>query len=209
MPASVAKPKARQLANSIINAIKLEIRQHPPGPCAIAGDLNCNPMNLNPLKQLLVEDSWKDLGAHAHIWGRDRDEHTCMAHNAKQPTRRDFILTNPSLFTQVENFEVVWNSSIPTHAALRMQVRKGNDQRCQHVAHRPDSIKAALESHCISQFHNWHEMQHKHTHKLWLIHLHDFHRKLDDKLRRSKAERDRALRDCQTTEWWKLFAKDL
>ncbi len=207
LPTGASKnPKAKKQANTIIHAVQQQIKCHPTIPTCLVGDFNCDLRDLKALCQLLDDEGWKDLGEHANLWGRSKGEATCLGHNAKKMTRRDYILVNTTLFPHIDNFAVAWDDKIPSHAATLFQIKKGNDQRCYNSASKPQSLQDALWYQCCESHAKWHEKSHKEKQREWNACLETFQTCLDNKLRCQGELMKARLAVGDSERWWALFA---
>ena len=76
-----------------------------------------SPHHIASLRELLEED-YTDLGGNANIWHRQPNEHTCMAPNTKEPTRRDYISACPSKMSMITDFAVDHQQEFPVNSVL-------------------------------------------------------------------------------------------
>ena len=95
---------AASRTDAIIAAIEKEVEKQPPGPMAIAGDLNSSVERLPSLQHLMNTHSWIDVGARASFFGGTDCQTTCMGPNASEATRNDYFICNPLLFCQIAKF---------------------------------------------------------------------------------------------------------
>ena len=49
---------------------------------------------------------------------------TCHAHNSKRSTRRDYVLSNGLGLTLIDDFNVVYEHALPTHALLQVRLQR-------------------------------------------------------------------------------------
>ena len=84
--------KQAAATNALLIIAHEELDAQPKGPKLLAGDLNADPSNLPFLQTMCQTDGWTDVGEKSHMWGGLSCEHTCLGHNAKQPTRNGFLL---------------------------------------------------------------------------------------------------------------------
>ena len=99
--------------DALISAILKEWECSPIGPCAILGDINCDPEHLKTLRNMLGKECWTDVGAVADRWNQLAQEHTCTVAGATIATRRDYIFTNSYLTPRIRNFRVVHDNRLP------------------------------------------------------------------------------------------------
>ena len=69
------------------------------------GDYNATAKNIPSVKYRMEELAWIDLGAVAHRWGGQDEEHTCQAHGDAKSSRRDYILANAEAMPFIKNFQ--------------------------------------------------------------------------------------------------------
>ena len=98
-------PKQAEATNALLKIAYEELDAQPKGPKLIAGDLNADPTNLPFLQTMCQVDGWTDVGEKAQMWGGISCEHTCLGHNAKQPTRNDYIIVNEACLPLVKGFQ--------------------------------------------------------------------------------------------------------
>ena len=65
-------------------------------------------------------DGWTDIGEKAQTWGGVSAEHTCLGHNAKQPTRNDYIIVNDVGLPLVKGFRVLHHEGFLVHSVLQI-----------------------------------------------------------------------------------------
>ena len=82
-----------------------------------------------------------DLGAHARIWGKTDNEHTCVAPNTNQPTRRDYVFVNQEALQLIQDFEVV-------HSILRVSFVAAKSRSTYLKAVKPASMSAFTDNSC-------------------------------------------------------------
>ena len=139
------KPKVARRTAMLIRAIITEIQEQPLGPIFICGDLNCDPADIRILQDMLDDKTFTDLGAVAHIWGKPKNEHTCITPNSKTPTRRDFIFANEWGLPMVSDFNVLHQTIFPVHSVLQMSLRYHDVPRTIKTATPPLSFSKTFE----------------------------------------------------------------
>ena len=119
--------KARAFrTDALITAILKERESSPIGPCAIVGDINCDPEHLKSLQHILCKECWTDVGAVAGRWNQTPLEHTCTVAGATMATRRDYIFTNNLLTPRIRSFRGVHANGLPTHATPDLMIETAN-----------------------------------------------------------------------------------
>ena len=83
--------------NDLIAIVRQEILQHPHTLQIIAGDINGAVEDFAALQNIIEEEAWADLGAHADRCGGQPDEPTCHTNAEASQSRCDYILVNQQL----------------------------------------------------------------------------------------------------------------
>eukprot|EP00969_Alexandrium_andersonii_P048677 2135416-Alexandrium_andersonii.AAC.1 len=85
--------KAQQLAqtNRLLCAIFDELHAQPPVPAILLGDLNALPEQVPELASRIAGGKYFDVAALPQLAGEAAPIKTCLAHSAKQMSRRDFV----------------------------------------------------------------------------------------------------------------------
>ena len=91
-------------------------------------------------------DGWTDLGAKAHLWGGISCEHTCLGHNAKLPTRNDYIIANDHAFPLVKGFRVMHQEGFLVHSVLQVKIDAGKVVTAYEQPKKPKSIYDLLRT---------------------------------------------------------------
>ena len=95
----------------LFQAVAAELHSHPRGPKAIVGDVNSDLQDIPTLDGLIQNHGWIDLLC---PW------FTCIAHNSRIPSRRDYILVSPEMFSLIDGFQVLHHDWFPVHSMLQI-----------------------------------------------------------------------------------------
>ena len=91
--------------DALLAAIDGELAHWPDMPVIIRADLNARVEHLPTLARRVQAAQWHDLGSKAEAWGSPPSQPTCWAHNAKSPTRADYLIVNNHALSLVQGFE--------------------------------------------------------------------------------------------------------
>ena len=69
--------KAKEHNETIIEAIREEMRGEEGTPTLIMGDFSCEPNSMKNVQEMIQEESWIDVGHCADWWGGEADQLTC------------------------------------------------------------------------------------------------------------------------------------
>eukprot|EP00969_Alexandrium_andersonii_P148114 6548245-Alexandrium_andersonii.AAC.1 len=84
--------EARRATEHLFSSLLQDLQDQPEIPTIVLGGFSMSCGKIEPLKELLSKGTYLDVGAMEAFAGPDCDKPTCMAHNARIATRRDFIL---------------------------------------------------------------------------------------------------------------------
>ena len=110
--------KQADATDALLKIAHTELDAQPKGPKMIAGDLNADPSNLPFLQKVCETDGWTDVGEKTQMWGGQSCEHTCLGHNANQPTRNDYIIVNELCLPLVKGFRVLHKEGLLVHSVV-------------------------------------------------------------------------------------------
>ena len=119
--------EAMERTNDMLKIIKDDIKRQPKGPVLILGDFNCTITRIAEISDDLDAKDLIDVGSQADKFGNKKDDATCLAHGAKRPTRRDYVLANPDAFNMITNFTVDHERGFDVHSVLKFSVKCDND----------------------------------------------------------------------------------
>ena len=137
--------KQADATNLLLKLSYEELDAQPKGPKLIAGDLNADPSNLPFLQTMCQTDGWTDLGDKAHMWGGTSGEHTCLGHNAKQPTRNDYMIVNETCLPMVKGFRVLHQEGFLVHSVVQIKLDAAQVVTAYEEPKKPKSIYDLLQ----------------------------------------------------------------
>ena len=108
--------------DQIVQALLLELAQWPAGPTLVMGDLNASATKLPSLKDALDCDRLIDLGARAQAWGGGNEQPTAQAHNARKPSRIDYILASPHVLSLCTTWHMHGFGMVDVHAPISIDL---------------------------------------------------------------------------------------
>ena len=126
--------------NALLKTAHQELDAQPKGPKLVVGDLNADPGNLPFLQTMCQVDGWTDLGEQAQIWGGTPSEYTCLGHNAKNPTRNDYMIANPDCLPLVKGFRVLHQEGLQVHSVLQVKLEAAQVVTAYQEPKKPKSI---------------------------------------------------------------------
>ncbi len=135
--------------NEAVLAFREEEQANPDGPKALAIDLNADDTDVPAVVEMLKDQNWIDLGAHAHIWNREPREFTCVTSNCKKPTRRDYLFVNRAFFQLVMDFQVIHDNGVPTHSTLQVILDSSKLEQLDRQVHKPLSLFQVLRNYSV------------------------------------------------------------
>ena len=115
--------------NELIRIIKDDIKRQPKGPVLILGDFNCTLGNVIGIANDIKNVDLIDVGSQVEKFGNKKDDYTCLAHGAKAPTRRDYVLANPEAFGLITNFSVNHEAGFDVHSILSFSIKCEEDHK--------------------------------------------------------------------------------
>ena len=93
------------------------------------GDFNCTLSNIFEISKDIENLELIDVGSQAGKFGNKKDDYTCLAHGAKTPTRRDYVLADPEAFGLITNFSVDHEAGFDVHSVLKFSIRCNEDYK--------------------------------------------------------------------------------
>ena len=138
---NAAKDKAAAArTNAMIEYILEDMAHRPQGPMMIVGDLNGDTQNFRAVQEALQTQELLDVGAHASKWGSTPADYTCKAPGARKPTRRDYILANPTAFDMIGHFHVDHQGLLQVHDILHLEFLPTDAHRTIYTVHKPKPL---------------------------------------------------------------------
>ena len=108
--------------NDTMKIIITDAKEQPRGPIPIVGDLNASTARIDKLAVKLKDRRLIDVGAQAEKYGNTKEDYTCTAHGAKQPTRRDYVFANPEAFELIGNLWVDHDAGFDMHDVFKIKI---------------------------------------------------------------------------------------
>ena len=121
--------------SALISAIRAEAKAQPPGPVGLRGDLNTDLVDIDEVRNLILDHGWIDVGGRARQWQQPDNEYACLTGNAKLPTRRGYLIVNSEMHPLVTNFQVIHSDTYPTHSTLRFRLSRTNVIHHKNILH--------------------------------------------------------------------------
>ena len=118
--------EARCRTDDLLGLIFCDWDLQAPGPKFVFGDLNATVDKLPHLNVLIKQGKVFDVGAMASKYGSSDNLPTCQNGGTYKPSRNDYILANSEAEKLIVKFEVVSNTTIPTHSILRLEIESGH-----------------------------------------------------------------------------------
>ena len=119
--------EAMERTNDMLKIMKDDIKRQPKGPVLILGDFNCTITRIAEIHDDLDAKDLIDVGSQADKFGNKKDDTTCLAHGAKRPTRKDYVLANPDAFNMITNFTVDHERGFDVQSVLKFSMKCNND----------------------------------------------------------------------------------
>ena len=166
------------------------------------GDFNGEAEDFSALKDIL-HNSWTDVGANAHIYGKPRHEGTCLGPNAAQPTRRDYIIANTQALRMIDDFQVLPQHLFPVHSFLRISLCIPVGCQTVEKCIMPTNLTETFNRFCSSLYTD-EDSDNEKTRKRD-SQLHKFHNILDCKLKRLADRLHGLLQHQDTDRYWALW----
>ena len=120
---------AMERTNEFLRITKDDIKKQPKGPVLILGDFKCTLSNILEISKDIENLELIDVGSQAEKFGNKKDDYTCLAHGAKTPTRRDYVLANPEAFGLITNFSVDHQAGFDVHSVLKFSMKCDEDYK--------------------------------------------------------------------------------
>ena len=112
----------------------------------LVGDFNAEPEDLPEIQHLPNEQHWVDIGANAEKWEGIAFQPRCLAPNAVDKTRRDYIYANPEALVLIRHFQIIDDNKFPVHATLRMTLLGQRAINKRRIAQKPMCIDDKLRA---------------------------------------------------------------
>ena len=113
------------------------------GPAVIMGDFNCLVSSLPVLRAAAASGTWFDVADIPSLRTELTLQGTCLAPNAVEHSRRDFIIVNRDALPLVQDFRVITDADYATHRPVSVTFAKPDIPRAICVAVPPKSFHDA------------------------------------------------------------------
>ena len=146
------------------------------------------------------------------MWGSKSCEHTCLGHNAKEPTRNDYFIVNESCLPLVKGFRVLHQEGFLAHSVLQIKMEAAQVVTAYEEPKKPKSIFE------LSRTKSWKDWKAKEPEeakeiqeedlpeKIWNATKEIFHNKLDEDLKQKQATFNWWLKQGDATRFWELWS---
>eukprot|EP00969_Alexandrium_andersonii_P051756 2272943-Alexandrium_andersonii.AAC.1 len=114
-----------QRTSELVGAAIAELLEWPNMPTIVAADLNARIEQLPSLQAQILAGNWHDLGAIASSWGAEDASPTAWAHNAKSPSRIDYLFADSRALGLAVGWEHGGFGRFDVHAPLSVKLTGG------------------------------------------------------------------------------------
>ena len=118
---ATARTQDRKQTAEMMRAILGEAERHN-SPFLILGDLNCEPSKIGCLADALTDGFLYDIAAMKVFTGKDEALNTCLAHNTKNWTRRDFVFASRTLLPSIEAVTTIEGAGFDVHLPIQIRL---------------------------------------------------------------------------------------
>eukprot|EP00969_Alexandrium_andersonii_P233161 10294390-Alexandrium_andersonii.AAC.1 len=99
-----------------------EVQSAPEVPFILCGDMNCLPSSVQCISEQLQQGTLHDIAAMQCCTGQSQPLRTCTAHNARESTRRDFVLVPSSLLAAVKSVRLRPEAGYDVHTPIVVEL---------------------------------------------------------------------------------------
>ena len=136
--------------DDILTIIQMQFDSMPPGPKAIAGDLNGSIEAFPTLAIMLEEQGWTDIGNDSSKCGGRPGQPTCQANDGVKESRIDYFIANDRLTPAVVSCKVDHGGDFkptgPSSSRLQLEsLRKLRKNSSDPIISPPSSMKKSKE----------------------------------------------------------------